>query len=350
MAADLVRQAGHDVLVIDCFADSDTQAIAEAVIQIPSLALPMLQDAVETLVESYVVIDVIYGSGFETYPESLDYLHSRFNLIGNSPETFRRLLDKPAFFALLDTLQIPYPAVSFALPELTEKWLLKPQKGQGGVGIRFYQADSIVNTGDYWQKLQSGSAHSVLFLADGKQARVIGFNRQWTQSLENQPFAFAGICTVSDVSLAQQAQVNAWLAKLVPALSLKGLNSLDFIQDDQYLYLLEINPRLSASVQLYVGDWFCWHCLASKGQLPDVDFKPSGHAAYQIVFAEHAVLIPDCFRWPEGCCDLPPAGALVRKGEPICSIIAHQTCPDQLRQTLLSTQQLILKGLYPYGI
>jgi predicted ATP-grasp superfamily ATP-dependent carboligase len=346
----LVKQAGHQVLVIDCFADCDTQAITDAIVQLPSLALPLLQPAVDLLVKNYPVSDVIYGSGFETYPESLDYLRSRFNLIGNSPETFRCLLDKPAFFALLEVLQIPYPPVRFSPPELTETWLLKPQQGQGGVGIRFYQADSVVNTGDYWQKFQSGTAHSVLFLADGQQARVLGFNQQWTQSLENQPFAFAGISTVSDLSPAQQTQVSDWLAMLVPALSLKGLNSLDFIQDGQYLVVLEINPRLSASVQLYAGDWFRWHWLASQGQLPDVDFKQQTYAAYQIVFAERDVQIPGCFRWPEGCCDLPPASALVRKGEPICSIIAHQTCPDQLRQTLLSTQQLILKGLYPHGI
>ncbi len=351
MAAQLADQAGVKALVIDCFADCDTQAVATAFIQIPSLALLDLQPAVEDFIARFAVTDVLYGSGFESYPESLDYLHSRLKLLGNPSETFKKLADKPAFFGLLHNVGIAYPRTQFLPPTKIEGWLVKPMQGQGGAGITFYRTRRQHQAGDYYQRLQKGVAHSVLFLADGQNFCIVGFNRQWTVALDTeQAFVFAGVSTVADVPPEQQRQVAGWLAKLVPALSLQGLNSLDFIRDGEHIYLLEINPRISASLQLYQGDWLAHHINAINGVLPTANFQHTYHAAYQIIYAHQAVQIPDPFHWPEQCCDVPPTGALIRKGQPICSIIAYHTNAGLLMQTLDSIQLNLLKGLYHHGI
>lgn len=351
MAAQFAHQAGVQALVIDCYADCDTQAVATAFIQIPSLTLLDLQPAVEDFIARFAVTDVLYGSGFESYPESLDYLYSRLKLLGNPPDIFKKLSDKPAFFGLLDNLGIAYPLSQFSPPATPEGWLVKPMQGQGGVGIACYREGRQHQTGDYYQRLQKGTAHSVLFLADGQNFCIVGFNRQWTVALDaDQAFAFAGISTIADMPPKQQMQVAGWLAKLVPVLSLQGLNSLDFIGDGNHIYLLEINPRLSASLQLYKGDWLAHHINALNGVLPTAIFRQTGHAAYQIIYANEDVQIPDPFYWPEQCCDVPPAGALIRKGHPICSMIAYHTNAGLLMQTLDSIQLNFLKGLYHHGI
>lgn len=351
MAAQIAHQAGVKVLVIDCFADCDTQAVAAAFIQIPSLALAALQPAVEYFIARFAVTDVLYGSGFESYPESFDYLHNRLRLLGNPPETFKKLADKPAFFGLLDNLGIPYPLTQFLPPATPEGWLVKPLQGQGGVGISCYRAGHQQQAGEYYQQWQKGTAHSVLFLADGQDFCVVGFNRQWTVALDaDQAFVFAGVCTVADMPPEQQMQVVGWLARLVPALSLQGLNSVDFMRDGGQIYLLEINPRLSASLQLYRGDWLAHQINALHGVLPTVIVQRTDYAAYQIIYADEDVQVPDPFCWPEQCCDVPCAGALIRKGHPICSIIAHHTNAGLLMQTLDSIQHNLLKGLYHYGI
>jgi len=100
-------------LVIDLFADLDTQGYAEDFCRIKSLAEQDLAAAVDYFVERYAVAHVIYGSGFECYPESLNYLGSRLTVLGNHPEVFAKLQNKQTFFSELDDLNIPHPEVVF---------------------------------------------------------------------------------------------------------------------------------------------------------------------------------------------------------------------------------------------
>ena len=87
-------------------------------VRIKSLAEQDLAPAVDYFIERYAVTHVIYGSGFEYYPESLRYLNSRLTVLGNHPDVFARQQDKPAFFSTLDKLNIPYPEVVFSAPDL----------------------------------------------------------------------------------------------------------------------------------------------------------------------------------------------------------------------------------------
>jgi len=345
MSAQAADNAGLKPLVIDLFADLDTQHCAEAFRQIPSLAVAHLIPAVDFFIERYAVTHVIYGSGFECYPESLFYLNNRLILLGNSPDTFTRLQNKPGFFAVLSDQDIPYPEVSFNAPECAGHWLVKPMQGQGGIGIKYYRHDSAEAL-VYWQKYQQGSAQSVLFLADGQAAQVIGFNTQWTvKSGADEAFIFSGVINSSGLSIKHKILISDWLARLVPTFGLKGLNSLDFIQNGNELYVLEINPRLSASMQLYDTDLLIRHILASQGAMPLNTIVQVGCTGYQIIYAAQDVFIPEAFEWPEDCMDLPPAGVNYRKGQPICSIIARHNTPRHVFEQLQLKQQQLFNQL-----
>jgi predicted ATP-grasp superfamily ATP-dependent carboligase len=260
------------------------------------------------------------------------------------------LHDKPAFFSKLDQLNIPHPEVSFSPPDSTGNWLVKPRQGQGGVGVQLYLPKDRVESAIYWQKYQAGTQHSVLFLADGQEAQIIGFNTQWTVSLsKSQEFIFSGIINSCALLSEQKERIANWLKKLVPVFALKGLNSLDFIQEGEKSIALEINPRPSASMQLYDADLLKRHMEASQGELTDCRLH-SGYTGYQIVYAEQDVLIPEAFAWPDWCMDLPEFGAMCRKGQPICSIIAHQKRAQSVMNELLIKQLNLIKGFYPHGI
>ena len=351
MLAQAAKNAGLKPLVIDLFADLDTQCHAEAFKQIPSLAEIHLMPALNYFIERYAVTHVIYGSGFEYYPESLRYLSSRLHVLGNTPDTFERLNDKPAFFSTLDKLHIPYPEVCFSAPDSDpDNWLVKPMQGQGGVGVKRYYPKEPTGSAVYWQKYQAGTQHSVLFLANEQKQQVFGFNTQWTVNLsESQEFTFSGIINGCTLLGNQKALITDWLKKLVPALKLKGLNSLDFIQAGEKSLVLEINPRPSASMQLYDADLFNRHIMASLGVLTDYSLH-SGYTGYQIVYAEQDILIPDAFAWPDWCMDLPQIGVLCRTGQPICSIIAHQNEAQSVMNELSIKQHNLIKGFYPHGI
>ena len=350
MLAQAARASGLKPLVIDLYADLDMQDYAQDFKKIPSLAEEHLTPSVDYFIKRYAVSAVIYGSGFEYYPESLHYLAERLRVLGNTPDVFLKLQDKRAFFLGLDQLNIPYPDVCFKPPEDGGYWLLKPMQGQGGVGIKRYRLEERVEAAVYWQKYQAGVQHSVLFLADGKSVQVVGFNTQWAVCLsESQAFMFSGIINQCDLSTAQQMQVADWLKRLVPLFGLRGLNSLDFIQSGDKSFVLEINPRPSASMQLYDVDLLNRHIKASIGRLTDHP-QASGYTGYQIVYAEQDVMIPDGFAWPDGCMDLPGNGVMCRKGQPICSIIAHQKQAYSVIDALLTQQLNLIKGLHPHGI
>jgi len=351
MLAQAAKNLGLKPLVIDLFADIDTQRYAESFRQVPSLSKGYLISSVDYFVKRYSVTHVIYGSGLENHPESLYYLNSRLTILGNSPEIFVVLHNKSLFFSELDRLDIPYPDSTFNKPETIDDWLVKPMQGHGGIGIERYNAGDKSDSSSYWQKYQYGTPHSVLFLADGQQVQVVGFNRQWSVSLKDiGEFVFSGIINSSDLPVEQELLVTTWLKKFVHVFALKGLNSLDFIQSGDKSFVLEINPRISASMQLYDADLLIRHIKASTGELMDKPALQSGYTAYQIIYAEQDVAIPQSFVWPAWCMDLPPPEALIRTGQPICSIIAHQKQAQSVFKQLLVKQHYLRKGFYPHGI
>lgn len=350
MLAQAAKKSGVKSLVIDVFADGDTQQYAQSYRQVASLSEQDITPAVEYFITHYGVTSVVYGSGFEYYPDSLSYLARRLVVFGNSIDVFLRLQDKLRFFLSLDELSIPYPEVCFEPPNVLDKWLIKPFQGQGGLGIQRYTSRTQTHVDVYWQKFQEGTLHSVLFLATGKEVQLVGFNRQWVISLnESQAFIFSGVINNADLLNEQKNLITRWLEKLVIKFGLKGLGSLDFIQAGDDFFVLEINPRPSASMQVYNADLFSRHIKACQGELTDGYIK-KGYSGYQIVYATEDVTIPEGFQWPDGAMDLPDAGVTCRTGQPICSIIAHQMQADLVMNELQTKKINLLKGFNIHGI
>jgi methenyltetrahydromethanopterin cyclohydrolase len=360
MLAQAAKNAGLQPLVIDLFADLDTQAYATDFRQIKSLSKQDMVPAVEYFIERYAVAEVIYGSGFENHLDSLTYLDSRLTLLGNSPEAFAIQLNKQQFFSSLTELNIPFPEVVFTPPECVDGWLVKPMQGQGGIGIKHYLATDDDKDLFYWQKFQTGVPHSVLFLADSQDLQVIGFNRQWSVCLsESQSFVFSGVINRTELPDWHKAEITAWLKQIVPVFGLKGLNSLDFISAENCSYVLEINPRPSASMQLYNDNLLVRHIQSCVGTVvgatsvalsqeigrlkspPQIGYQ----IGYQIVYADRDLQIPEQFIWPDWCMDLPKSGNIYHTGLPICSIIAHQNELQSVEEQLLTRQQLIINQL-----
>jgi uncharacterized protein len=354
MLAQAAQRSGFKPLVIDLWADQDTRSCAEDIQQIPSLAQGHLLPAIAYFVRQYPVSCAVYGSGFEPFLDSLRRMGSRLTVLGNRPDVFARLQDKQAFFSLLKALHITYPDVSYHKPDQGERWLIKPVYGQGGEGVRASCGSEAIEASSYWQKYQEGKPHSVLFLADGKRSQIVGFNRQWTTSLNDKDeFIFSGIINNTDLTPEKKTQISGWVAGLVPELSLKGLNSMDFIQAGDSSYVLEINPRPPASMQLYGSDLFARHIKACQGELPDYQPVQVDFTAYQVVYAQQDTKIPEGFEWPEGVVDIPIPNTTISTGLPICSMIMYGKEPQQVLEQLQKRQELItyqLERFQTHGI
>ncbi|MGR9053219.1 MAG: ATP-grasp domain-containing protein, partial [Gammaproteobacteria bacterium] len=260
--------------------------------------------------------------------------------------------NKALFFETLSKFKMPHPEVSMIEPSTREGWLAKPPRGEGGIGIYRFGTKAPVACSDvYWQRWVEGIPGSALFLADGRSVKVIGYNVQWTRNLGPEyEFCFVGMMNESPLTKAQSVEIRKQIEVLVRAFGLVGLNSLDFIVDGGNVWILEINARPSAGMQLYGHDSLSRHIDACLGRPLTAVTEKIGYCGYRIVFAETDIEIPNGFPWPEDCRDLPRAGLIIRKGRPVCSIISRDSNPKRLFRNLLATERIIINHLEEKGL
>jgi len=342
MLAQKLNALGYRVLVIDCYADLDMQAVVWDWRQVDSLSLDVVQPVFLQLAGRYSIDAVVYGSGFEGEVETLHFLQQQCVLLGNTATVFQSLQDKIQFFKALKSLNIPHPEVRFDSPLKMDGWLLKPYASEGGVGIRRAVSATSGYSG-YWQRYMSGHAMSALFLAWPDQVEIIGFHRQWVSSVNNDnPFLFAGVVAESAFPVALIRQVLAWLTQLTQLYGLRGLNSLDFIYANNTIWVLEINARLSASVQLYEEKIVAAHIMACLAKKPQISYNKRLFGAYKIVYAECLRRVRNNLIWPDEVRDKPPPGSLIQPGEPMCSLVVLDDNTKSIKQQLAVTERQLI--------
>lgn len=345
--AQSATRAGYPVRVADCFGDRDTLAVAERWHPLPPLAelgpqaflhiLEQLSDGQPCL--------LICGTGVESFYPALEQLPPHISLIGNSPETIARLREPSSFFTLLDELALPYPATFFSGLQPAGS-LVKDLQSAGGSHIHQAGEQSLAKN-PFYQQFIDGVSRSVCFIANGKQARILGWNRQLNRDGE---FYLQQIWQpdLPDATVRQQLQTA--LAALVRATGLKGFNSLDFIVDKAgRLYLLEINPRITASLELLSQvDWFQWHLHACTDDLPaTIPVSNSTVRLLYYLFADSDLTISEQAVWPAECHDLPGPGTVIRTGMPVCTIIIAAATSEQCQSLLQQSKKAVLKNCLP---
>ncbi len=313
---------GHQVVALDAFADADLQAVCAQTIQ-----LKFNENAVDvanfkrifTQINLAEIDGFLYGSLFDDCPDLLAWVADKIRLVGNAPDVMR-IAKSFAFFKLLDDLQIAHPEVRLQAPKLHECWLAKQFGGSGGTHIK--PAKQWEN-GDYYQKKMAGISVSMLFVADGKTARTIGFHRQFVAPTAEMPYRFAG--AVSNIALQPNIHADFEHAaqQLTSALNLRGLNNLDAILNEDGLWILELNPRLSASFDLY-ENIFNQHLSGCAGDLTKFSLQKNSAKAQLILYADEVLEIPIKFAWPSWVADIPHAeSAKIAQNAPICSVYAE---------------------------
>lgn len=350
MLAQSAARAGLSVCAIDHFADADTRRHAAVCFAIPPTANGFdATGLLETAARLGPISGLIYGSGLDTCPDVVEKLAQGRELFGNPPDILRLVHAPRRFFPLLDRLAIPYPETCFSPPENLGGWLIKPGCGEGGKGVGFAATKNPPPANAYFQRQIPGDAMSLLFIADGKQVRVIGFNTQWIAGHDpGQPFLFAGAVNRAHLDKAQRASVAEYAGKLAAALGLVGLNSLDFIVENGSCRVLELNPRPSATMALYDDDYseglLLAHIAACRGAL--LESRPGPVRALRIIYAPQAIRIGEGIHWRQGCADIPNPGTLVAAGEPLCSLMVQGQNRCETEALLTTTETEFLRGLF----
>ncbi|HAF01681.1 MAG TPA: hypothetical protein DCO68_03530 [Methylophilaceae bacterium] len=340
-------EAGFEVIAIDMFADIDTQKLAKKVYQVAvfenQFDLEALLQVLEE-VSAYQPVGFCYGSGFERHPEHLRKIEALVHVLGNSAESVQYCKNPQSFFKFCDDLSMTYPETSHTKPAHHEGWLTKQIGGCGGCHVSplgvFFDEEA---KGVYFQRHQSGIAISCLFLVCEDQVKVIGYHEQWSNPQDTLSYQYGG--AVSHIALADwvKSDLESFVKEAAKKMGLVGLNSCDAILADDKLYILEINPRLSASVDLYtpvVGNLFAAHVAASKKETVGDLVISTTAKAHHVHYAQHEMLITESFNWPHWVCDIPEVGQRIEKNRPLCTVIAQAETATQAKQLVQNRARL----------
>ncbi|MEE9396702.1 MAG: ATP-grasp domain-containing protein [Methylococcales bacterium] len=354
----LVKSAyrgGWSPWVVDFYGDLDTCRYSEKYKQVTHSKGNVLDNAIVEAITSITDgkegVALIFGSGFDGRPELIDFLSRHYALYGNGAQTIKNVKQPDSFFALLDRLQIPYPAIRFSKPMQKEGWLLKKGGSEGGRGVwPAGEVDPPHVKKCYYQRRLTGQVGSVLFLADGERHRTIGFNNQWTTAIDSRyPFQFGGIANWIELTDEQRYRLDSYIAAIVHAITLKGLNSLDFIVDGDCCIILEINPRPSASMALYDEHFYDGlvdaHIRACQGDLQSQQCCFELRAT-SIIFARKSLTVPKVQEWPKWSADRPMEGTVIAAFQPLCSVSASGDRPHDVMRKLKLRGVEMEKQLY----
>jgi uncharacterized protein len=346
--AQSAARSGRRVRVFDAFADRDTRACAETVCVAADGAIALDRerlfaalDALDTRGERRTIIA---GSGFERSPQTLDRLARYGTLCANDADIVAALKDPELAVELLQALGWRVPETRREPPADPRGWLQKEIGGAGGVHVRRAQRRSA-RARAYYQREAPGRAMSVTFLADAERAWLLGFNALAFRALGDAPFCYAGASTCS-VDPAMERDLQARLDRLVRMAGLRGLNGFDFLLDGREIWALEVNPRPTATFELYDPDYVeglvDWHVRSFTGALPGFPtLSARGRTlarACAIVYADRVVQVPRDADFPRWCRDLPMAGSSIQAGAPVLSVFAEAD-GELLAQRLLEQRQ-----------
>jgi predicted ATP-grasp superfamily ATP-dependent carboligase len=354
---------GYSVAVVDGFADCDTNAAAVESIKVKrsqfGLDASETLQAVRDLQLNNTFDGLFYDAALESNPNLLDEINIK-PVFGNSSQTLKACKNPKEFFARLDQHSIPYPEIYFepeAATNISGDWLIKNSQGTGGVGVApaSVQLGGYVDfaSNQYLQKRIEGTNFSITFLAislaNKEEIQVLGFNTQWNEKLsDSMPYAYSG--AINHVKLDEDVKQTAcqYTRVLAKEFNLIGLNSIDFICAENTVYVLEVNPRIPATYELYEtrnGELMKEHIEACNHNiLPETTRQPLLRA-HAIVYAPRDIRITEDMLWPLWSSDRPHAGEFIRRSEPVCNVFAGGQNSAQVCEMIESRKQSIISKL-----
>jgi uncharacterized protein len=324
------RRAGYAPLVADAFGDSDTAEHAAAVRCVTDAArigfrtkpvfaaLAELEAAAAT-----PPIGLILGSGFEDRPKLIAALSRRYRLIGNTAETVARAKNPTGLTTRLDALGIAHPDTQIVPPADASGWLSKRIGGSGGTHV-VPASTAERSPRRYFQRRLDGQPVSALAVATRNGAHIVGMSRQWTAGSGPRPYRYGGAVGPVKLDRSVDVKLRSAVEGVCAALHLRGLVAFDFLIAGETPYLLDVNPRPSATLDVFddeLGSLFKAHVAACADHTPQLP-APQGARAAAILYADPGALIVGSVAWPAWTADRPSPGTRIPRYRPIATVFA----------------------------
>lgn len=208
----------------------------------------------------------LIGGGFETQPRMVEAVRRLGPLWNLSPTECAILRDPARWSAAFQAVGLSVPEQRHGGDKLqgsdrAKRWLAKRQDTAGGSGVRLLDEKEVSEwlarepsrlEAEYLQELIPGTPSSALFRLDQNRASCLGFFRQLCGRGEfgAEGFQYCGNIGPLPLAAGQRPQLDA-LGCGLRELGARGVVGVDLLDFRDRLYPIEINPRLTASGELW---------------------------------------------------------------------------------------------------
>lgn len=300
MLATLADADGHEVVALDRFGDVDLRGIAPG-------ATARRSEALVALAEDVAADAVVYGAGLENRPDLVARLAAGRELLGTPAELLPAVRDP---WTLGEVVRVPETVRAAS----GDGWLRKPLRGGGGRGIRRWTGGRLRPT-EVLQRRVDGLSCSAVAVGNGRDSVLLGITEQLHCG-----FAWLGNAALEDAEIAEA--LRAACEAVVARFGVRGAFGIDAIWDGRDLWVLEVNPRPTASLELFGPGTFALHVRGARGQVLDGRLPVPCEKVKLVLFADRDIRAPALEFWPVGLVrDIPHPGELIRRGQPVCTLV-----------------------------
>ncbi len=371
-AAQSAIAAGLRVAAIDMFGDQDLRAAVED--WRPWRPAEPLVDPIRSLLAAapQLPTGIVLVGGGELAVERLaaarrQLAASPVRFLTPTPQQLRDATDPAGLQTIAHRSGIAFPAWRLDAPtdaERAHRWLIKPRDRCGGLTVREYQgppsretsATAASQPASYLQRFVPGQLLGVSYCADREATHCLGVCLGRSGGARGAPFRYAGSIGPVPLSAAWQTSLQRLGEVMRTTWGLRGLFGVDLICDGSDIFLLEVNLRYCASMELLDCEQLncmAMHCLAfsssqsstlslSSGETKSHDQHGEPPAAVvrckRIVYARRRIVWDaskqfslESFLRQQGvdsaakpditCRDLPCLGTVIDAGQPMLTIV-----------------------------
>jgi predicted ATP-grasp superfamily ATP-dependent carboligase len=334
-AAFSALRAGFAPVVIDMFADADLAAVATVYRCDPSDFARSALDRANALPP----MPWLYCGGVENHPELIDRISARHTLVGIPTDRLRQVRDPIGLTERLRTRGVAVPRTVLPGDPITRigRWLVKPTRSAGGIGLRHLRPGEPFEGGPFVvQEFHDGPTVGALYLGSDSACETVGVCEQFASKPGNpEPFLYRGGLGPVWLPASVMERIHRAGEVLRHEFGMRGLFGVDFVIDEGCSYLIEVNPRPTASVELlehatgrpllaeHVQAFGIGHVAERRARI--------GSVAKRILYAETPIEIPLGWDWGlsshstlelPAIADLPVPLTKIGIGEPVLTVMA----------------------------
>jgi predicted ATP-grasp superfamily ATP-dependent carboligase len=363
-AAWSAQRAGLRVMALDLFGDRDLRQRAEW------RSIESYPDSIGWQVRALPAAPVVLVGGMENHPTIVEGLEQERLVAGGGAERQRqwRSLANWQRWAGGDPRfpEIAFPVVvteadAVSLPSPRAGWLWKSYRSAGGLGVQRWNGEPILDFEQgYLQRRIVGQPLGITFACTPQQSWVLGVTRNWLASqvqgklgeqVSAPLHAYGGSSGLVRLEPRLRHALSGWIQGIAAELDYRGIIQADFVLSPRgRLYLLEFNPRWTASLELielvsglpimslYLDPSLAAECCARLPAEEEPGEPGSRVALKAIVYASQSLLVTPSLseammraefaaRWRQpgdtaiGWADIPMPETRLEAGMPLATIL-----------------------------